>query len=152
MNKEIKNKLIGIGLALLIFGIDFLLKRLAIGVNFELIPGWIELVYSENTGVAFSLPIPMGFIIIVTIAFLGVGSHLAGRFFDWKTYWSPLIFGFLIGGSLGNLFDRALYGFVIDYISIWKWPIFNLADTTIVLGVVALFVLYDKIVISKNKK
>lgn len=55
--------------------------------------------------------------------------------------------GLLIGGALGNAIDRALYGAVIDFISLhalgWRWYVFNIADAAIVAGVAGL--LYDAI-------
>jgi signal peptidase II len=54
---------------------------------------------------------------------------------------------FIIGGALGNLFDRVWYGHVIDfidlYISYWHWPVFNLADSAICIG--AGIVLWDAV-------
>ena len=51
----------------------------------------------------------------------------------------PLAIAMLIGGAIGNVIDRFLYGHVIDfldfYIQNWHWPAFNLADSAIVLGV-----------------
>lgn len=48
----------------------------------------------------------------------------------------------VIGGALGNLIDRVLYGAVVDFILLhyegWRWPAFNVADTAITLGVIAL--------------
>ncbi len=53
--------------------------------------------------------------------------------------------GLLVGGALGNAIDRVLYGAVIDFVSLhaggWYWYVFNLADTAVVAGVIAL--LYD---------
>jgi signal peptidase II len=48
-------------------------------------------------------------------------------------------FGLIIGGALGNVIDRAIYGAVIDFILLswksWSWPVFNLADMAISCGV-----------------
>ena len=56
--------------------------------------------------------------------------------------------GLLIGGAVGNAIDRALYGAVVDFISLhalgWRWYVFNIADSAIVAGVLGL--LYDGIV------
>lgn len=52
----------------------------------------------------------------------------------------PLAIAMIIGGAVGNLIDRVLYGHVVDfldfYIADWHWPAFNLADSAIFLGVV----------------
>ena len=61
--------------------------------------------------------------------------------------------GLLIGGALGNAIDRVLYGAVIDFVSLhaygWYWYVFNLADTAVVAGVVAL--LYDALFADATK-
>ena len=53
-------------------------------------------------------------------------------------------FGFLIGGILGNLFDRIFRGYVVDYVSIslfgYSFPIFNLADVLITIGVILMII------------
>ena len=46
--------------------------------------------------------------------------------------------GLQLGGAVGNLIDRLLYGHVVDFIDFKLWPVFNLADTSIVLGVALL--------------
>ena len=56
---------------------------------------------------------------------------------------SPYIaFSFVIGGALGNLNDRIIYGYVIDFIEVYYntfyWPIFNIADVAISIGVILL--------------
>jgi signal peptidase II len=61
--------------------------------------------------------------------------------------------GLLIGGALGNAIDRVLYGAVIDFVSLhaygWYWYVFNLADTAVVAGVIAL--LYDALFADATK-
>ena len=152
MNKEVKNKLIGLGIFFVVFGADFGLKRLMIGVNFQIIGDFFKLIYAENTGIAFSLPIPIWLSSVFSIGLLGAGSYLAGRYLNWHKWITPVVFGLIAGGALGNLFDRVFYGFVVDYISVWWWPVFNFADATIFVGAVMIIVFYDKIVLVKHKK
>ncbi|MEA2643008.1 MAG: signal peptidase, partial [Chloroflexota bacterium] len=52
------------------------------------------------------------------------------------------ILGLILGGTLGNGFDRLAYGTVTDFINFHFWPVFNVADSAISLGVVALLVGY----------
>ena len=47
---------------------------------------------------------------------------------------------FILGGSLSNLYDRVVRGYVIDYVDFRIWPVFNLADLMINLGVIIIFV------------
>ena len=50
----------------------------------------------------------------------------------------PVAFSFILGGALGNVYDRIVHGYVIDfldfYVNDWHWPAFNLADSAIFIG------------------
>ena len=56
----------------------------------------------------------------------------------------PVAFCLIIGGALGNVFDRLLHGFVIDFLVLyyqdWYWPAFNVADSAICLGAMLLVI------------
>ena len=97
----------------------------------------LDLTNTRNTGVAFGALQGGGLVVTLLIAVsLGV---LVGYFaLRASTPWLWLPVGMLIGGALGNLADRAREGAVIDFIDPVVWPAFNLADASIVLGVLAL--------------
>jgi signal peptidase II len=57
----------------------------------------------------------------------------------------------VLGGGLGNLIDRFTRGYVIDFISIWKWPVFNLADVFVTIGVLLIVLFYGKIKAQNQK-
>lgn len=105
--------------------------------SFSLIEGFLWLTYVENFGAGFGLF--QGFSLI-----LGVGNFLiAGvllfllkrqTLFTLET----LSLSFVIGGAIGNGIDRLFLGFVIDFIDLGWWPVFNIADTFLVLGVLLL--------------
>lgn len=59
-----------------------------------------------------------------------------------KNKYSAFFSGLIVAGALGNLYDRLVHGFVIDFINFHFWPIFNLADACISTGIVALLVLF----------
>src|SRR3989344_4583795 len=84
--------------------------------------------YTTNTGAAFGILQGQTFflilVILVVIAFLLYYSHE-----------HQVALGFLLGGTLGNLVDRVLYGAVIDFIHVPFWPSFNVADSFNVIGV-----------------
>ena len=48
--------------------------------------------------------------------------------------------GFILGGTIGNLIDRIAYGFVIDFLDFRIWPVFNVADSFVTIGVIGLII------------
>jgi signal peptidase II len=109
----------------------------------KFLPG-VQLVYTRNRGVAFGfLP---GNHVVVTIL-IGLALLLLLVYFALHStralLWLPT--GMIAGGALGNIIDRVRHGSVTDFIKLpLGWPPFNLADASITLGVVLLFVLVDR--------
>ena len=97
----------------------------------------LDITNTRNTGVAFGAFQGGGALVGVMI---GLALALLLGYFAMNAatplLWLPV--GMLVGGALGNLADRAREGAVIDFIDPVAWPAFNLADASIVLGVVAL--------------
>jgi len=56
-----------------------------------------------------------------------------------KSMLSMVILGLILGGAFSNMFDRVVYGFVVDYLDFKIWPVFNLSDTCISIGAGILF-------------
>jgi signal peptidase II len=56
----------------------------------------------------------------------------------------PIAFSLIVGGAIGNAFDRLVYGYVIDFLVLyyqdWYWPTFNVADSAICIGAVLLII------------
>lgn len=106
------------------------------------IPGLLEFAYVENTGAAFGLfKNFMWFVVAVTLAVSAVIIVLLFRY-KHHTFLSYATSALLIAGGLGNLIDRILHGFVVDYIHVLFFDyIFNFADCCITVGAV-LFVLH----------
>ncbi|WP_238613248.1 signal peptidase II [Candidatus Oscillochloris fontis] len=102
-------------------------------------PSWLNLVYSQNTGVAFGLfrQIPLFFLftsIVITLAAL----YAYHAYLPNQVPWVQLAMGLILGGAVGNIIDRVRLGWVVDFMSVGWWPVFNVADSAIVLGVLAL--------------
>jgi len=115
--------------------------------GFVLIPNFISFIYAENKGVAFSmLSGNRLFIILITIfLFFVLLTMLAKEKKDKRNVrLTTLSYGLLFGGILGNLVDRIIRGYVVDYISLniigYHFPIFNLADLFITIGVILLVI------------
>lgn len=99
------------------------------------IPNWLSFTYTCNSGAAFGL-LANETLLFVLIALVVIGVIVAYfRFLPPNRPWLKLSLGLQLGGALGNLLDRVHHGYVVDFISIKSLPIFNLADSCIVVGV-----------------
>jgi len=97
----------------------------------------LDLINTRNRGVAFGFLEGKGAVVGVLIA-LALVALVAWFALNAGRAWLWLPVGMLLGGALGNLIDRAREGAVIDFIDPVGWPAFNVADSSIVLGVLAL--------------
>ena len=99
---------------------------------------WVSLTYVTNTGAAFGLfpeygTIFMVIAVVVVVAIIFYYRHLPGE--QWLVQAS---LGLQLGGALGNLVDRLRHGHVIDFIDFKIWPVLNVADSSVFVGVVIL--------------
>jgi signal peptidase II len=139
--------LVAVGVALA----DQLSKHILKGVlterpGIEIIPGFFDLVMVWNTGVSFGMfggdgALPPWLLSSVAVA-------ISIMLFLWLQRvvlrWTAVAIGLVIGGAVGNVVDRALWGAVFDFADFhvggWHWPAFNVADAAIVIGVAGLLV------------
>lgn len=116
-------------------------------IHCNVIKNFFSLNYYQNTGAAWGVfKGQQTFLILITIVLLVLVFNLIYSYEENRK--SDLAFGILIGGILGNFCDRIFYGFVRDFIDItifnYAFPVFNIADTAIVIGVILLFVITIK--------
>jgi signal peptidase II len=118
-------------------------RRISLYSHIQVIPGFFSLTHTENTGAAFSLFADSNahwktaMLIAFSVIALTVVSVLL-----WKNHHAQLATGIglslIMGGALGNLWDRLARGRVVDfllfYVKRYQWPVFNLADSAIVVG------------------
>jgi len=118
-------------------------RRIPLYSHIQVIPGFFRLTHTENTGAAFSLfadstaPWKTGLLIAFSVIALLVVSVLL-----WRNHHAHIATGIglslIMGGALGNLWDRLARGRVVDfllfYVKRYQWPVFNLADSAIVVG------------------
>jgi signal peptidase II len=97
----------------------------------------LDLTNTRNTGVAFGA-LQGGGIVVAALIALSLGVLLVYFLLNTATPWLWLPVGMILGGAAGNLVDRIRLGAVIDFIDPVAWPAFNLADASIVVGVLAL--------------
>jgi signal peptidase II len=97
--------------------------------------GLILITYVRNTGAAFGLLANQNLLIIFTVL---VGIAAIALYYAHplvQTLWLRLSLSLLLGGAIGNLIDRLRFGYVIDFIDLRVWPVFNIADSCITVGV-----------------
>ena len=97
-----------------------------------------KITFVTNTGAAFGMFPQLGgtFMIIALIVIAGI--VLFYHHLPTGNLWIRLCLGLQLGGALGNLVDRITRKYVVDFVDIGFWPIFNLADISILLGVTIL--------------
>lgn len=122
-------------MALLDQGVKALVVRLIPpGTSIPLVPGVLFLTHVRNSGVAFGLMsgTPPAIIVLVALTVVFLVTYNEGRRQHGR--WSRAAAGLLLGGAAGNLGDRIRLGYVVDYLDLRIWPVFNLADSAVVLG------------------
>ena len=103
-----------------------------------LIGSFVSLQYSTNAGVAFGITFP-GWLQALLIA-VAVTAVIILAFHTSHSRISSVAFGLIIGGALGNIVDRIGDGVVTDFMSVGTFPIFNVADSCITVGVCLLLI------------
>lgn len=117
---------------------------LILGQTIKIINNFFYLTYVQNKGAAFSILIGYRYIlIIITFIFLYYLYKCIKKQKNLNKL-EIISYGLLLGGIIGNLIDRIIYGYVIDYFDFmifnYNFPIFNLADSFIVIGCIILVI------------
>lgn len=135
-------------ISFIILVVDIISKRLIISSMIEresinIINNFFSITYARNTGVAFSFLdgyvdlIVIVTLIIIVMMFMYIKNNIRNNI-------EVVSYSLVIGGAVGNLLDRIIYGYVVDFLDFnifgYKAPIFNLADTFIVIGVMMLII------------
>lgn len=125
---------------LVVFLFDQLTKYLALHYlnpweSYPIIRSVFHLTLVHNTGIAFGFfrkhpEILLGFISL-SLVFLFVWGIRQKNFSNLQS----IVFGMILGGALGNWLDRVRFGAVIDFLDFRIWPVFNIADSAITIGV-----------------
>jgi signal peptidase II len=106
------------------------------GTEFPLLPGvWIA--NTQNSGAAFSIApnATLLFLVASTVVAAALIYYVAGHEVSAVT---GALLGLVMGGDLGNGYDRLFHGTVTDFIALHFWPVFNVADSAITVGVLLL--------------
>ncbi|MEW5895177.1 MAG: signal peptidase II [Candidatus Omnitrophota bacterium] len=119
---------------------SFFSEILSLGESLPVIRHVLHMTLVHNTGIAFGLFKDQGIVFII-IPVIAVGLLVYNvyfyRNFEDKISESYIIgFSMILGGAIGNLADRIIFGYVIDFIDFRIWPVFNVADSAITIGAV----------------
>jgi signal peptidase II len=111
------------------------------GTEVNAIPGLVWITNTRNSGAAFGLA-PAGsllFLLASVVVAVGLVVYVAR---NPGHAWAEALLGLIMGGTLGNGYDRLFHGSVTDFIALHWWPVFNIADSAISVGVVLLLAGY----------
>lgn len=100
-----------------------------------------SLTYVTNTGTAFGLFPGLGNLLVFIDLAIVVGLLIFYRSFATSHWLMKISLGMQLGGAMGNVIDRLRFGRVIDFLDFKFWPVFNVADSCIVVGVLILAIL-----------
>ncbi|HIK11440.1 MAG TPA: lipoprotein signal peptidase [Oscillatoriaceae cyanobacterium M33_DOE_052] len=133
----------------------WVLQNFSLGETWPLWSGVFHFTYVTNTGAAFSmfqgsiwlrwlsLVVSLG---LMAMAYFGPRLH----------HWEQLAYGLILGGALGNGIDRFLFGYVVDFLDfrLIRFPVFNLADVSINIGIICLLIVsfFGQYLPAKNHK
>lgn len=134
--------------ALVIFALDRAIKEVVVRFlthDIYIIEDFARITYSQNPGVAFGLQIPQVVQLILIPALIVGGFYLVTQHLRLDSIFVQIVVGAIAGGAISNFTDRILHTYVIDYLGIWFWPVFNLADVAITVGILLLVLFYGKI-------
>ncbi len=124
-------------------------EHLSIGESVPVVRHFLDFTHSQNAGIAFGLfgwnPAPFQNWVLIALTAIAIGVVLL---LAWRTpidrVGYQVSFALIVGGAVGNLWDRIVYGQVTDFIDVYfrdhHWPIFNVADSAITVGVMLLAV------------
>lgn len=157
-----KSGLSWLWLAVLAFFADLgskmiVIDNFALGESINLLPVF-NFTYARNYGAAFSMLSDAGgwqrwLFGLIAIAVSGMLIYWLKKQ-KFTQYWSNISYALILGGALGNLLDRMIHGYVIDFLHVYwdkyHFPIFNLADVWICIGAGMLII--EALMEGKNKK
>jgi len=117
-------------------------NNIGLGDGFDIIKNFLYITNVHNEGAAWSI-LNGNVLLLIFISIIALVAILCYIKNTKTNNFSEVLYAILIGGIIGNLLDRILYKYVIDYIGIiifgYNFPIFNLADICIVLSIIILF-------------
>ncbi len=118
----------------------FIVKGLYVGESINILP-FFNIIHVRNKGVTFGLlsgTLQPVVLVILSLVIVGFLIDYARKNENYRPFIS-----LIVGGAIGNVIDRVVYGSVVDFLDFhlgkYHWPAFNIADSAIVIGVFVLF-------------
>jgi signal peptidase II len=108
--------------------------------SINLIQGWFSITYVLNYGAAFGIMQSQTVILAAVALGAFVYAWLKRRAIQGSSVWFQIGIVIALGGALGNCIDRLRQGYVVDFINVHFWPVFNIADIAIIGGVGAIII------------
>ncbi len=114
-------------------------KNLDLAQHLPVVEGFFYISLVKNFGAIFGLFQNTTFILIIisilSIIIISILLYRSKRIFRNRDFWFQLGLVLILGGAIGNLIDRIRLGYVIDFLNFLFWPVFNLADSSITIGI-----------------
>ena len=152
LSRPLLMRLLYFALSLALFGMDratktLVMHRLPLHESVPVVKGFFHLTHVANTGALFGLlagiATPLRGLVFITVPLLAIALILFFQFHSGEgDLLTQLGLSLILGGALGNLYDRIRFGHVVDFLDFsvagHHWPAFNIADSCICLGVFTL--------------
>lgn len=155
INGTTKKKIILLLIGVVFIVIDQVAKFLFTGKSFTLITNVLNINYFQNNGILFGIfDGDLLVIMAVTAVILGFLVKVIIHYFNEKKFIYSASLILVLAGGFSNFIDRILKGYVVDYLNItlFSFPIFSIADIIITIGVIMLFILLIRDLISPERK
>lgn len=141
-----RSRILFLVVAVAVFVLDRITKtvvaaQVAYGTEVPVIGHLVGITNVRNSGAAFGFA-PAGaslFLVASVVVSVGLVIYV---FRNPGAVWNDAVLGLILGGTVGNGYDRIVYGTVTDFINFHFWPVFNVADSAISIGVVLLIASY----------
>jgi signal peptidase II len=136
---RVRNLAVLLATAVVVFGLDHLSKwlvvqHLSLGAEWPS-SGPITVHYIRNRGAAFGLFPELQTVFLVVAVLVSLYIIVAGPRFA-AGVGAQVTLGAILGGAVANAVDRFVQGYVVDFVDLHRWPVFNVADSAIVLGII----------------
>lgn len=125
-----------------VFAIDRVTKAVVaasvpLGSEQPAIDHFLWITHIQNSGAAFGVA-PFGSLFFLAVSIVVSAALVAYVFTQRTSVWTAALLGLVLGGTVGNGYDRLLHGSVTDFLALHWWPVFNVADSAISVGVALL--------------